>query len=91
MELSFAMLPIIAGFIGGVQFPLANKICLEASGDVGKTTGFLYGLDLFGASIGGILVGLLLVPVIGIVGTCVLLCIINTLVLILLSAARAPH
>jgi len=91
MEASFAMLPIIAGFIGGVQFPLANKICLEESKDVGKTTGFLYGLDLFGASIGGILVGLLLVPIIGIVGTCMLLCIINTLVLILLSTAKVPH
>ncbi|MBU1147345.1 MAG: fused MFS/spermidine synthase, partial [Candidatus Omnitrophica bacterium] len=83
-EISFAILPIIAGFLGGVQFPLANKICLENATDVGKTTGGLYGIDLLGACIGGLLVSLLLVPILGIIQTCIFLFIINTLVLILL-------
>jgi len=85
LQLSFAFLPIIAGFLGGVQFPLANKICLKGYEDVGKTTGILYGVDLFGACVGGILIGLLFVPVLGIIQTCVLLSVINFLILILLK------
>jgi len=89
LELSFAWLPIIAGFLGGFQFPLANKICLKDAKDtVGKTVGFLYGADLLGSCIGGILVGLLFVPILGIIQTCVLLSIINIFVLILLSTTR---
>ena len=84
LQASFAFLPIIAGFIGGFQFPLANKICLQTSKDIGKTTGLLYGVDLFGSCIGGLLAGILFVPILGIIQTCILLSIINTLVLILL-------
>ncbi|MBC8473857.1 MAG: hypothetical protein H8D54_03505, partial [Candidatus Omnitrophica bacterium] len=85
LQLSFAFLPIIAGFLGGIQFPLANKICLKGYEDVGKTTGLLYSVDLFGACVGGILIGLLFVPILGIIQTCVLLSVINLLVLILLK------
>ncbi len=88
LEAGFAFLPVIAGFIGGFQFPLANKICLKSSMDAGKTAGILYGVDLFGSCVGGLLVGLLLVPVLGIIETCVLLSIVNILVLILLFTAR---
>jgi len=90
-EIGFMLLPIIAGFIGGFQFPLANKICLNAPENAGKTTGFLYGIDLLGSSIGGLLIGLLLLPVLGIVWTCVLLSFINTMALILLFSNRRYH
>ena len=88
LQTSFAFLPIVAGFIGGFQFPLANKICLKDSSEVGKTTGFLYGIDLFGSCIGGLLIGLFLVPMFGIIQTCLLLSILNILVLILLFFSR---
>ncbi|MBU4457332.1 MAG: hypothetical protein KJ902_01180 [Candidatus Omnitrophica bacterium] len=88
LQTSFAFLPIVAGFIGGFQFPLANKICLKDSSEVGKTTGFLYGIDLFGSSVGGLLIGLFLVPMFGIIQTCLLLSILNILVLILLFSSR---
>lgn len=87
LETSFIFLPIIAGFLGGFQFPLANKICLETAKNAGKTTGFLYGIDLFGACIGGLLVGLFFIPVLGIIQTCVLLSIINVLALALLYSS----
>lgn len=87
-ESIFAFLPMIAGFLGGTQFPLANKICLRASGDIGKTTGLLYGIDLFGSCIGGLLAGLILIPLLGIIQTCMFLFIVNTLVLILLYSSR---
>lgn len=88
LQLSFAFLPIIAGFIGGFQFPLANKLCLKTSEDVGRTTGLLYGVDLFGSCIGGLLAALLLVPILGIIHTCIFLSILNILILILLLIAR---
>ena len=89
LQIFFAFLPVIAGFIGGFQFPLANKICLKSYQDVGKTTGLLYGIDLLGSCIGGLLVGLFLIPVLGIIQTCLLLSIVNILVLmLLLTGAR---
>ena len=90
-ESIFVFLPMIAGFLGGFQFPLANKICLRASGDIGKTTGLLYGIDLFGSCIGGLLAGLILIPLLGIIQTCVFLFIVNTLVLILLYSSLLTH
>lgn len=87
LEAGFVLIPIIAGFLGGFQFPLANKICLRDPRNLGKTTGFLYGIDLFGSCVGGLLIGLFFIPVLGILQTCVLLSIINALVLILLCHA----
>ena len=84
LQIIFTFLPIIAGFIGGFQFPLANKICLKNSKNVAKVTGLLYGVDLFGSCMGGLLIGIILIPVIGIIQTCILLTIINILALILL-------
>ena len=48
----FAFFPIVAGFIGGLQFPLANKICLGDKEKVGRTAGLIYGLDLLGSCLG---------------------------------------
>jgi spermidine synthase len=90
-EMIFAFLPMIAGFLGGFQFPLANKICLKTAKNAGRTTGLLYGVDLFGACIGGLLIGLFFIPVLGIIQTCVLLSVINVLALALLFIQRAER
>lgn len=84
----FMMLPIIAGFIGGFQFPLANKIWLKDSKDVGKTTGLIYGVDLIGSCIGGLVAGVILIPLLGIIQTCALLSVVNIFIFILISNAR---
>lgn len=86
LQTTFAFLPIIAGFIGGFQFPLATKICLKDSTESAKTAGFLYGIDLLGSCVGGLIAGLVFIPIIGIARTCLLLSLINALVLILLVA-----
>lgn len=107
----FALLPIIAGFIGGVQFPLANKICLEynyrdtnseeseqdnkeidkSSGriegwknSVGRLSGLIYGIDLFGSCMGAILASIVFVPILGVFQTCFIVALLNTTVLILI-------
>nr|MBU1328951.1 fused MFS/spermidine synthase [Candidatus Omnitrophota bacterium] len=88
LQIVFVIMPVISGFIGGFQFPLANKIWLKDSKDIGKTTGLLYGIDLFGSCIGGLVIGIILIPIIGILQTCVFLSVINIFIFILLSNSR---
>ncbi|RKY42757.1 MAG: hypothetical protein DRP85_01740 [Candidatus Makaraimicrobium thalassicum] len=95
-NLIFPFLPVIAGTIGGIQFPLANKICLEQGppgerresqagrGEVGRIAGLSYGLDLLGACAGSFLAAAFLVPVLGIFQTCFLVALINVTVLAIL-------
>lgn len=80
----FPFLPVIAGTIGGIQFPLANKIYLEQKEQMGRVAGLTYGLDLLGACLGSLLAAALLIPVLGIFQTCFLTALINTVVLVLL-------
>lgn len=87
IETLFSFLPIVAGFIGGLQFPLANKICLGQGGFVGKTAGVLYGIDLLGACLGALLTSAVLIPMIGINTACYLTAIMNVLVLFLIVIA----
>jgi spermidine synthase len=61
----------LAGFLVGSQFPLANKIWLKER-EAGKgVEGILYTSDLIGAFLGAVLVSVVLIPVLGIVATCV--------------------
>ncbi|MDP2768009.1 MAG: hypothetical protein Q8O41_11295, partial [Candidatus Methanoperedens sp.] len=82
----FLFLPIIAGFIGGFQFPLANKIYpLNEKKGIGRVAGLSYGLDLLGACLGAFLTAIFLIPILGIPNTCRVTAIINFTILILLS------
>ena len=89
-QLAFAFLPIIAGFLGGVQFPLAARILFAESGGTGKVAGYLYGVDLLGSCLGAVLASTILIPILGIVGTCMLAFVasVTALLLILLSRVR---
>ena len=80
----FPILPIIAGFIGGFQFPLATKIYLKHKTRVGRVAGLTYGMDLIGACAGAFLVSAFLVPIIGIPNTCLAVVLLSTIVLVLL-------
>lgn len=80
----FPFLPIVAGFIGGFQFPLANKICLKENAKVGRIAGLSYGLDLLGSCLGALLTGAILIPVLGITKTCLLVAGMNFAVLVIL-------
>ncbi len=80
----FPLLPIIAGFMGGIQFPLATKIYLKHKTRVGRVAGLTYGVDLIGACTGAILVSAFFVPIIGIPNTCFILVTLSIIALILL-------
>ena len=73
----FSLLSFISGFLLGSQFPLAMKIYLRFSPDVGSAAGLLYGADLFGGWLGGLMGGIALLPVLGVLRTCVTVAIIK--------------
>jgi spermidine synthase len=81
----------LAGFLVGSQFPLANRIWLEGRKSQGEAVGMLYACDLIGAFLGSILVSVVLIPVLGIVETCLLVAILKgvSLVLMLVLAPRS--
>lgn len=66
----FSALPVISGFIGGFVFTVAGAIAEESGRECGSSGGLLYGLDLIGSCIGALVTGTILVPILGIPGTC---------------------
>ncbi|MDD5136138.1 MAG: fused MFS/spermidine synthase, partial [Candidatus Omnitrophica bacterium] len=53
----FTLLPFLAGFIGGFQFPVANKIYAREEKNMGAAAGLTYGVDLIGSSLGALSIG----------------------------------
>ncbi|MDL1984544.1 MAG: spermine synthase, partial [Deltaproteobacteria bacterium] len=70
-QVIFLVLSFLSGLLIGAQFPLANKIYLKHSPDLSSTAGLLYGADLAGGWIGGLIGGVVLLPVLGLVQTCI--------------------
>ena len=67
----FLVISFICGLLIGSQFPLTNKIYLRNSTSLSKTAGLLYASDLLGGWFGGIIGAVVLLPVLGLVGTCI--------------------
>lgn len=67
----FLGLSVIGGLLTGAQFPWANKLYLANRADVSQTAGLLYASDLLGGWVGGILGAVVLLPVLGLVGTAI--------------------
>lgn len=85
----FACLPFIAGFIGGMQYPLAIAIRKQINDeDESYSAGILYSFDVFGAAIGALITGAFLIPMYGIVAVCVLCSVINLVVLMFLLRVK---
>jgi len=59
-----------SGFWAGLEFPLSSRIFACREEGVGRTAGILYASDLFGAWAGALLVGVIFIPVLGILLTC---------------------
>jgi spermidine synthase len=67
----------LAGFLVGAQFPLANRMWLMNREDRRGGAGVLYACDLVGAFVGSVIVAVVLIPVLGIVNTCLLAAILK--------------
>ncbi len=66
MELIFPFLTLVAGFLGGVHFPLANKIYLGEREEIGRIGGLINGVDLLGSAAGALVISVILLPILGI-------------------------
>ena len=87
----FLFLAALAGGLVGFEFPVANKLYLAARGAPGAAAGVVYGLDLAGSCLGALLVGVWLLPVIGLAWTLFILAGLNLVVSAsLFAAARRP-
>lgn len=86
----FFLLFAISGFLVGSEFPLANKIYRKAPQDKGysETGGILYALDLSGAWLAALITSIALVPVIGILKTCIILAVLKTISLALVASTK---
>ncbi|MCX8116359.1 MAG: spermine synthase [Desulfobacterota bacterium] len=87
----FLLMSLFCGTLVGFQFPLSAKLYLgtrSGKGKVAHTAGLLYGADLVGGFFGGLLGGVLLLPVLGLHRTCLALALLKASSLLLLLMFR---
>src|SRR5208337_1360682 len=73
----FPVLALIAGLMGGYQFPLASRIYFARSDNSMRNPGVLYALDLLGACLGAVALSAYLLPVYGFLRTAMLIAVVN--------------
>ncbi len=82
----FLVLSLISGVLIGSQFPLANKLYLMNSSSLSETAGLIYASDLVGGWFGGIIGAVVLLPVLGLLGTGVVVALLKlTSLMVLIS------
>ncbi|MBU1125361.1 MAG: fused MFS/spermidine synthase, partial [Candidatus Omnitrophica bacterium] len=64
---------LLCGCLAGMQFSLASRLYQQLREDAGEVAGVLYGADLMGGWAAGILGGVILIPLAGVVNSCILL------------------
>ena len=84
IQIIFLLLVVGVGFIGGYQFPLANHLIFDAQKRIERSGGMLYASDLFGSVIGALITSTVLIPILGLVFTCIVFSMINFALLLIL-------
>jgi len=72
------------GLVNGICFPLSTACYLALSRQPEKTTGAIYGIELFGACLGAVLTGAVVAPVLGIAACCLLAATVALVALVVL-------
>ncbi len=70
VDLILYAVTIVIGGTAGFQFPMVSALCIGDGMDQAKTAAAIDNRDHLGACIGALLTGVLLVPLLGIAGTC---------------------
>ena len=89
----FLTLSFLAGAGVGIQFPLAAKSYHDIPAGqraVGQIAALIYGADLLGGFFGGLLGGVLLLPVLGLWETCLVVTMIKASSCVLLLLSKRP-
>ena len=86
-KIGFLLMSLLSGFWVGLEFPLSSMIFAGYGGGVARTAGILYAADLLGAWAGALLVGVIFIPVMGILLTCGAIILLKLASLALLSIA----
>jgi spermidine synthase len=76
-QILFPVLALIAGLMGGYQFPLASRIYFARADSSNRNPGILYALDLLGACLGAVALSAYLLPVYGFLRTALLMALVN--------------
>ena len=74
--ISFPILTLIISALVGFEFPIASKLHTRKK-EIEHTAGVLYASDLIGATIGALITSTFLIPILGVINTCVLVGITN--------------
>ncbi len=92
-SLTFASLPLIAGALGGLQYPLATALRRQSYSQPTEAMsgGTIYAYDAFGAAVGALITGIFLIPIFGIVAVCFLCIMMSSVALIFLWRGPASR
>ena len=83
-KIALLTLSALSGMMVGVQFPLSAAVVLSTTDRLSKVAGSLYGWDLLGAVVGSLMTSIVLVPLVGVVATCISLASLKVLSMALL-------
>ncbi len=81
------LLSLISGILVGAEFPLANKIYLIRLNKISWVAGMLYAADLIGAWLGAFIVSVIMIPILGILATCLFVIAINLISMFLVATS----
>jgi len=83
----FALLILAAGVLDGLEFPLGSALLAGKIQKPGSLAGTAYGADLAGSFLGALLVASFCLPVLGLAGTCLVLCALKCGSILLLTVS----
>lgn len=82
----FLLLFFICGFLMGLEFPLGVNLYRRAKLHSNNALGVIYAADLVGACIAGVFGAVVLIPALGVIKTCIILCALKISSVFLLRA-----